>query len=1747
MAYGRLANAMRSAFVRTPPERAAEIIFNLLAFSEPPTPRGQPLSYTIFDPTCGEGDLLEPCLRLGRGDGLHLFGVEIAADRADTSRSRLPGATIVTCAIEAVSVTAGSMSLVLANPPYFLQDNKKRAEYRIIADAGEALIPGSGIMVAIIPARSAWNKVMVNHWCRHYERVRCWKFPDAESLADGEDEESAFERYSQIVVVGVRRKAPLAAPEPAEQARLLGWQWREPKEPSGSPWAQGFAPPVLPTAPLSDAFQVPAAVGTPQPELVVWRADEAVLLRALRESGAQLTPAWRAATEWQEKSFLEEPAMPPAGFAHLASLLLTGVMDGEVVAGPDGEHYAFTTFVTQRWVDVQLDEEVIEEQRKKGVIALSVRQQEDHAVLGVLTLSGPKAGELRYIQGETVYSFLEPWLGILSEQVFAKYTPIYNLDPSYRQALVCSQIGLDKQLPGAPHPGLSEAQVHRVCAMERVLLKKGFVAIQGEPGTGKTRQIIALMALFAESWSGRASADNEAHGGVRPGWMREMCRVWRSNPRLLSLLEAREGRTEFLPALAATHPPAPVLEAVGLAPALCDRATKRVVAYRDLRAEAGDGALIYPLARPGAVEPGALPFLVAAPRRTLITGWVREIKSAWPQAEVMVIEDHLDVLIWMQRCAASTAPAVVALFPHSLTRAFGREWKPAVIERKVEVTVPDLEPEDAGILADYEPVYSDSGELQRYQHLVSGETLTKQELVSHFYCPTCQGLIRAVPRGGKSSAGGDGEDDEDSLVPVTSLTYFEKKPRWCECELRAATRHAPGEQQESAQAGRETSGPLTCRSALWSETRVAPTKRKYPQLTFAQYAKASAVLAAHRANHQVPPDEATRGQPKKPVARPQIALSEEERLRRLRRAQLPTPPAARLTPLSEEEAGEILARLRSQAWLSFRERRLLDRFLSEEGAGTSRVLELSTTPLTLIAVVEPCTSAPEGYTEVRETVDGYEGVITAYTSPDGPTLTPVYSPWARRWIGGADGHYTPHITRHSRPVKLVDAAQGSDVLVTSYYRLIAPPADSFSPYAFLHSFFKGAVALSSIDESHNARGRTTDIAQSVHFAQLSAQNYLYASGTHYGGALDGFFYYWFRFNPQFWLRLGLDWNDAEKAVELYGVVQHWSKEYEADARRGTGSTDVRESTVPAPGISARLIPYLLACIVYLSVLDVGAYMPEREEIPDIVPMEDPAVTEPVEAAERAVEEARQALKQATERLAALRAAEPPPEQDSAQLAEAIQAEDQARQWLAHARQGEARILSWAGERDLNRHYRGVAETLEGLARRRNPAARMAQGTVPKWFSVLPCTSPFEVKQAARDDWGNITGYETLITTPILTWEHTYPLELRLIEILRKELDEGRRTMVYFEQNDIRSMSERLQWVFKENGLSAWVLPNDTDAEDREEAIRKAIGEQGYRIVIVPYRRVSEGLNLQDVVDNIVWFEMAMNLFTLDQASRRAWRLGKTNTVRIYYLAYARTAAYRKLRNLGSRSGAASAFSGEPPKGALVEHAGANKTTLARISLGLEGLEDSESLDVQDAAARLRADFKRRGDELRETLRKGRQWFGVEDKLPALMAEIRAFLARERAATLEQEAVGVPLVEDGMAAQTSLLELPETATVGRAEEESVSPATALSLLGLAAEPAEVGRAPSANGHTTAPVAGTGPSWHELAELARRQKEEKARTRRDRAATRRAKSAAAADAAPVATQPAAALTLFDLLDQAPESSGPEAPVVQMQLAW
>jgi len=1417
MPQGTLANLANSAFVRTPPAFAARIVRSLLSFSG-----GK--ATNILDPTAGEGDLLVPCLEIPLA---RLYGVEISAERTAVARARLPQTELVSCAFEGVSIPKGSMSLVLANPPYFFQDGK-RAEYRIIADAGMLLMAG-GVMVAIIPARSAWDGTMIHHWCRWYDRVRVWKFPDRIQT----EEESAFEDYTQMCVVGIRRAEP-RDPIPAESRRLQGYRYHALSVPSSgrSPsrvhagWEQGTPPPELPEQPIPDQYPVPESIARSQ--IVVRHADESLLLTALERCGAHLSATWQAATVWEEEGLRESPVMPLSGEAHVAAEVLTGVLDGEIVWGPEASGnyeegtsqetpHLLTAFVGQEWVSMPIETEEREKLRERGVVHVAMRQWQDKPILGILNL---ETGETRYEQGEAVFTFLQPWLATLAARVVEKRQPLYRLDPKDWELHVVSQFGQDKQLPNAAFPGLSLAQQHRVYAMGRALDATSRTAIQGEPGTGKTRLAVATAARQAYHWRHRNTALFR-QSQTQPAWVRGLRRAWLKNPRTLALL--------------------------GLTP-VRDAESGRITAYRRR-----DGKLILP----EEAGPQALPVLVSTPKK-VTKEYAAEVRAAWPEAEVVFIDRHSDIPGFMQRCAESRAPAVIAILSHSLTRAFGREWHPVVREKHIIRREPILEPERE-LLPQLDPVYDERSVLTGYRWKKSGKLYAREETVSHFFCPGCGGQIKAKPgklhereqRSDeeeqqfavlKKGQQEDEEAEEDDLEPVTSRTWFTLKPRWCRCRTDARNRPGP----------RNPAGRTRVRTPLWTDTRLEAAQRKHPQLPFAAWSAAMERLYGQN-GHSV---------------RTETALD-----------------SARHVNKTSLAGGKRKA----------------------------------------VSMGLPITTGKDQSTQRNN-----------------DTCT---------------------VAREPLP-------------------------ESFSPYDYLYRFYRGCVALAVIDESHNGRGRDTDIAHAHHQAMRASQTRMLTSGTHFGGDILGFYHYWYRYHPQFWRRLGLGWNDADKALSRYGVIQEWTKEWESDARRGSGQTTVQVSTIPAPGLSAKLIPYLLEDMVYLTVLDVGAHMPPRIEIPEIVSMRDAEIVEALDEAERV-------RREATRQLTTCKQAHLQSQNGHDSVAQ--QELEYLQQAVEEASEQERVVQAWAEPRHLASHYGRLVRALDDLARKRNTAARLAKGTVPRWFAVLPCDRPFEVWETRRDHWGDTLGRALLVQTEQLSWEYTYPLERRLISLVQRELDEGRRVMLYIDQNDLRSTSRRLEWVLKD--VQPWTLPNSVAAEDRQQAILQAV-QQGHHVVIVPYRRVNEGLNLQSAIDTILWVEMALNLFMLDQASRRAWRLGKREEVRIYYLAYANTAGHTKLRKLGQQSGAAAAFAGEPARGALIEHAGADKTTLARLSSLLEQSEEEEGVEenialqlcgeeeVAEEEAVLKAMFAKRAEDLRKALVRGREWLGgVKDNLAERLATL----------------------------------------------------------------------------------------------------------------------------------------------------------------
>ncbi|MGH3180283.1 MAG: hypothetical protein ACRDOE_00010 [Streptosporangiaceae bacterium] len=1339
--HGTADNIERAGYVHTP-EKIARLIHEVLLLLPD-------ADYLVGDLTgAGTGHLLAPFA----GDPhARLVAIEIAGERANDLRERIPHAQIYPNDCLAVRFTPGSFSALVTNPPYLVQDGQY-LELHMLRHVIPFLM-ADGVLVTILPMRSAWNAHMVELLARYLYDIRAFKFPD-------EPGEAAFDRYTQAVIIGKRRPVSLKAADAGLVAELKGWRYDARRKKKGlSPWLGGATLPELPHEAGPHSYPVPPLRA--MPTVTVLRASSAMVKLAMQAAGIQSTSRWREATTYDQRRHALQPSlMPLIGKVHLAALILaTDILDGRVLTGPDGKRYIFSSFVTTRWQESPLDEE----DRLKRV--LRKRLLTDLPVLGVLDC---ESGETTYHRGPDAYAYLDPWLPILSKLVLAEYRPRYELGSAPDWMIrVALSIGTDKRLLGALHPGLSIAQLHRVFAHWVAFAELGKDAFAGEPGVGKTRMMIALMAIMAHYWAHRddPSFPENAQKRPRPRWVKRLRVAWRAS-----------------------------------------RWTK------------GDG-------------PGALPVAVMVPKRAIPT-WLKECAAAWPEAKTIVIRSHTDVRRWMDRCAEERCPAIIAIFSHSTTRPQLLTWRPSVLERPQGTrAIPDLE-------AAGEPILDAAGRLIGKKDPRSGEVITRKLPVSQFYCPECKQLITATPR---SLMSGFEQLDSDDLVldaleaaeerPVEHIAWFREQPRWCRNVRPVKERRGSKARRRSEQ---------VCGAPLWTRCRLPEVEARYPQLPFAAWASGVEAQAV--------------------------------RLRIAAEAERTVPPGT-----ARRDAGR-----RAEA-----------------------------------------------------------------------------SPRSVHRIGSPEGREEE-----------------------------AAPA-SFSPYDYLSHYYRSCTAFVGIDESHTLQGQNTDRARAGHRFLQSAPTRTMASGTHYTDLVH-FFYYWYRFAPEFWKALGIRWSDVARAVREFGAVMQTTRQ-RLVAKKGTAEVELSVSTKPAPGISARLLPLLLAYYVYIDVLDVGAHMPGRREIPVVVDMNDEELLKLRTASEAELAAARKALSDAEANYALLTMIGA--EEEVMDAADLIQAEA-----LAHLQEAEADQARLA-HCDLSSAYQQVLSGLRDQALAGNSTAQMMLGILPGWFAAYPFAPAFTITRVQRGDWGEEEGRATIFTAPTLSEEYLYPLERECRRIVEQELGEiidsatpprARRVMLYYEQSRKRNLGQRLSWVLRDK--NPWELPPSLDAEQREDAIAQAVAN-GHSVILVPYRKVGEALNLQ-MIDTVIWYEMSQNLTWLEQGNRRPWRLGKEEEVRVYYLVYQGTVAHQKLITLGQHSGAASLFAGNSPEGELVALVGADQVALAQIARKLDGLDD------------LSAAFARRDAEREATLKVGRAWIGVdEDPLPERVERLRAETDSEKkAAVLEAEAI-----------------------------------------------------------------------------------------------------------------------------------------------
>lgn len=148
-------------------------------------------------------------------------------------------------------------------------------------------------------------------------------------------------------------------------------------------------------------------------------------------------------------------------------------------------------------------------------------------------------------------------------------------------------------------------------------------------------------------------------------------------------------------------------------------------------------------------------------------------------------------------------------------------------------------------------------------------------------------------------------------------------------------------------------------------------------------------------------------------------------------------------------------------------------------------------------------------------------------------------------------------------------------------------------------------------------------------------------------------------------------------------------------------------------------------------------------------------------------------------------------------------------------------------------------------------------------------------------------------------------EKKLLDILKQEVSEGRRVMVYGVYNQSTGLYARLQEIVSNEGLSVGVLPDKVKSEDIEDWILKFEGD----ILVLPQKRVATGLDLV-MFHTVVFYEIDRQLRVVQQAKVRPWRpIGQDKAVRVHYIAY-RGQQERDLELIAKKMRAAATVEGE---------------------------------------------------------------------------------------------------------------------------------------------------------------------------------------------------------------------------------------------
>ncbi|WP_268796182.1 MULTISPECIES: helicase-related protein, partial [Pseudomonas syringae group genomosp. 2] len=143
---------------------------------------------------------------------------------------------------------------------------------------------------------------------------------------------------------------------------------------------------------------------------------------------------------------------------------------------------------------------------------------------------------------------------------------------------------------------------------------------------------------------------------------------------------------------------------------------------------------------------------------------------------------------------------------------------------------------------------------------------------------------------------------------------------------------------------------------------------------------------------------------------------------------------------------------------------------------------------------------------------------------------------------------------------------------------------------------------------------------------------------------------------------------------------------------------------------------------------------------------------------------------------------------------------------------------------------------------------------------------------------------------------------------------NRKVLVCSVYTGTRDTTSRMKRVLEQSGLKVAVLRASVDTARREDWILDQV-DRGVDVLITNPELVKTGLDLLDF-PTIAFMQTGYNVYTVQQAARRSWRIGQKQDVRVIFFGYIGSSQITCLQLMAKKIAVSQSTSGDVPESGL---------------------------------------------------------------------------------------------------------------------------------------------------------------------------------------------------------------------------------------